>query len=390
MTFRSVVERHERAGLIRKRLASGDPSARSSCLWGRRTMRGSVAALLALLAFGALEVWPAKAQNPEGAGTANRPPRKVIIGTVMQAFWEEYPGLDKRLEQLGAIVDRMAEESKRKYGRGLDLAILPEEAVTGESSDDLLRTSAPFEGPVREAFARKARELGCYIVVPMNLLEDKQRRICSNVAILVGRKGEVVGTYRKVHLAVPVGSDSMEGGLTPGKEEPVFQCDFGKLGIQICFDMEYDYGWDQLALEGAELVAWPTQQPGTSGPAARALRHRCYIVSSTWRNNASVFEPTGKIVAQVKPPEQVLVQEIDLSYAILPWSKKLRNGDALTEKYGDKVGFHYYDDDDLGIFWSNDPSATIGQMVRSLGLDEEEEELQRIRQLYRKAGVPDN
>jgi hypothetical protein len=112
-------------------------------------------------------------------------------------------------------------------------------------------------------------------------------------------------------------------------------------------------------------------------------------VSSTWRNNASVFEPTGKIVAQVKPPGQVLVQEIDLSYAILPWSKILRNGDALSEKYGDKVGFHYYDDDDLGIFWSNDPSATIGQMVRSLGLDEEEEELQRIRQLYRKAGVPD-
>jgi hypothetical protein len=75
----------------------------------------------------------------------------VIIGTVMQGFWEEYPGLDKRLEQLGAMVDRMAEESKRKYGRGLDLAILPEEAVTGESSDDVVRTSATFEGPVRDA-----------------------------------------------------------------------------------------------------------------------------------------------------------------------------------------------------------------------------------------------
>jgi predicted amidohydrolase len=222
----------------------------------------------------------------------------------------------------------------------------------------------------------------------MYLLEDKGRRICSNVAILVGRKGEVVGTYRKLHLAVPVGSDSMEGGSTPGKEVPVFDCDFGKLGIQICFDMEYDYGWEQLARKGAELVAWPTQSPQTAQPAFRAMQHRYYIVSSTWRNNASIFEPTGRITSEIKPSAQVLVQEIDLSYALLPWSKELRNGEALREKYGDKVGFRYYEAEDRGIFWSNDPSVTIGQMVRSIGVAEEEDEFQRIEKLYHRAGVP--
>ena len=59
----------------------------------------------------------------------------------------------------------------------------------------------------------------------------------------------------------------MEHGSTPGKEEPVFQCDFGKLGIQICYDMDFDYGWRELARQGAELVAWPTQSPQTSQPA---------------------------------------------------------------------------------------------------------------------------
>src|SRR5258705_5817094 len=64
--------------------------------------------------------------------TSHLPPRKVIVGTVMQSFWEEHPGLEKRLDQLAAIIDRMSEESRRKYGRDLDLAILPETAITGE------------------------------------------------------------------------------------------------------------------------------------------------------------------------------------------------------------------------------------------------------------------
>jgi predicted amidohydrolase len=347
-----------------------------------------VGTILVITFFAALAAWPASAAELMAVSTSNRLPHKVIVGTVVQGFWEEYPGLQKRLEQLEEIIDRMAEQSKKKYGRGLDLAILPEVAVTGEISGDIGVRSVPFDGLVKEAFVRKARQQGCYIVVPMYLLEDKDRKICSNVAILVGRKGEVVGTYRKLHLAVHVGSDSMEGGMTPGKEVPVFECDFGKLGIQICFDMEYDYGWNQLASKNVGLVAWPTQSPQTVHPASRALEHRYYIVSSTWRDNASVFEPTGKIVAQVKLPGQVLVEEVDLSYAILPWSSELQNGQALRKKYGDRVGFHYYEDEDCGLFWSNDPTVTIGQMVRSMGLAQAEDELQRIRKLYHKAGVP--
>ena len=350
----------------------------------RRTF---LAALGSLAAVNAAPAARAESKEPIRT-TSNRPPRKVIVGTAMQSFWGEYPGLQKRLEQLEAIVDRMAEQSNTKYGRGLDLAILPEVAVNGEISGDIVTSSVAFEGPVREAFARTAQKHHCYIVVPMYLLENVERKKCSNVAILVGRKGEIVGTYRKLHLAVPAGSDPMEGGMTPGKEAPVFDCDFGKLGMQICFDMEFDSGWEQLARQGAELVAWPTQSPQTAHPAFRALQHRYYIVSSTWRNNASIFEPTGKITAQIRPPDQVLAQEIDLSYAILPWSSKLQNGDALRKKYGDKVGFRYYEDEDCGIFWSNDAGTTIGQMVRSIGVAESEDELQRIGKLFRKAGVP--
>ncbi len=323
-----------------------------------------------------------------GETTSAQPPRKVIVGTVMQRFWGPYPGLAQRLEQLGGLLDRLAEESARKYGRGLDLAVLPEAAVTGEIGRDIVAGSFPLAGDVEQAFARKARERKCYIVVPMYLLEDKEKRLVTNVAVLFGRRGEVVGIYRKLHLAVTTGSDSMEGGTTPGKLVPVFECDFGKLGIQVCFDMQFDYGWSELARLGADLVAWPTQSPQTSQPAFRARRGRYYIVSSTWRNNASVFEPTGKIVAQIKEPQQILVEELDLSYAILPWSSKLANGAALHKTYGERVGFRYYEDEDLGIFWSNDRSLPIGRVVQSAGLTELEVELPRVQRLFRQAGVP--
>lgn len=325
--------------------------------------------------------------NARSRSTSHRPPRKVIVGTVMQSFWGQYPGLQNRLDQLARIVDQMAAQAQKEYGRGLDLAVLPETAITGEAEGDALAHSVPFEGQVQDVFTRKAREHGCYIVVPAYLLDSKERKRCSNAAVLVGRKGEVMGTYRKMHLVVSLERGTMEGGSTPGDALPVFDCDFGKLGIQICYDMEFADGWTELARKGAELIAWPTQSPQTSQPAFRAKANRCYIVSSTWRHNASIFEPTGKIAAQIIPPQSILVHELDLSYALLPWSSKLRNGEALRKAYGDKVGFHYYEDEDCGIFWSNDPQTTVGEMARAIGVLELEDEMARVREFYRKAKV---
>jgi predicted amidohydrolase len=335
--------------------------------------------------------------------TSDQPPRKVIVGTVMQPFWVQYPGLQKRLEQLTAIVDRMQAESEKKYGRGLDLAVLPEVALTGEGGGgDVLKSSFPLEGPVKDTFSQQARKYHCYIVVPTYLLEDPATKLNSNAAILFDRKGDVAGIYRKVHLVTNTRTGHFEHSATPGKTVPVFDCDFGKLGIQICYDMEFDTGWKELARQDAELVVWPTQSPQTSQPASRAKIYHCFIVSSTWRNNASVFEPTGKIVSQIKWPEKmnnvvdnhlnppadnILVQELDLSYAILPWSRTLKNGLGLKEAFGDKVGYRYYEDEDCGMFWSNDPHMTIRQMLQSKGLMEQGDEYRKVEEIYHKDGV---
>ena len=352
---------------------------------------------------------PAHQHDEEWKSTSDQPPRKVIIGTVMQPFWGQHSGLDKRLRVLTDIVDRMQAQAQKQYGRGVDLAVLPEVAVTGEgnATGNVIEWSFPLEGAVQDIFSAKAREHHTYIIVPLYLIENHPQKRVFNAAVLFDRQGAVAGIYRKVQLVVNDDGVSLEHGCTPGDDVPVFQCDFGKLGIQICYDMDFNYGWRELAREGAEIVAWPTQSPQRARPVARAINGHYFIVSSTWRTDACVFEPTGKIVSQItwKPemgdpgnwnkdagsktvPDNVLVQEIDLSYAILPYSGDLKEGELFTKTFGDRAGFRYYNDDDRGIFWSNDPKMTVRQMIASLKLMEEQDELRHDRGVYHNAGVP--
>ena len=59
----------------------------------------------------------------------------------------------------------------------------------------------------------------------------------------------------------------------------------------------------------------------------------------------------------------------------------MANGRAFSERFGDRVGYSFNATEDVGIFWSNDPDTTIGQMADEIGVREISEELERNRQL---------
>jgi predicted amidohydrolase len=344
--------------------------------------------LLVAVAFARFEATALQGGEPDRAGgtairsKAGRPPRKVVVGTLIYGPYGRYTGLDDRLKVLSGLIDSMADEAKRAYpGRGLDLAVLPETTVTGMQGTAAER-AIPLAGRVVDTFGSLARRHKSYLVVPMDLVEERSSGpVYSNAAILFDRQGEVAGVYRKAHPVANLHHDDLEGGITPGAEFPVFDCDFGKLGIQICWDIVFDDGWQALADKGAEIVVWPSASPATAKPAARAGHHRYFVVSSCWRDNATIYEPTGIVAARVESPGKPLVREIDLSYAVLGWSAPLQNGRAFREKYGDRVDFHYEPREDLGMFWSNDPKTPIGAMVRELGLEEIDPQVARNRAL---------
>ena len=306
---------------------------------------------------------------PKEAGSAmsaGAPPRKVVVGTMMKQFWYEYEGLDARLAALAGIVDRIGAEARHSYSTRPDLAVITEYAVTGEASD-LAARAVPLKGKVLEVMGAAARRNDTYVVFGTIMKEDDGTY--SNAAVLLDRQGKLAGIYRKVHAVADMDKSTCEGGVMPGKDFPVFDCDFGRLGIAICFDMSFDDVWEAYRRKGAEIVVWPSQSPQTIQPRWRALQNRYYIVSSTWRTNASVFDPMGDIIAQLVGNEGVLVTQIDLSYVLLGWQPKLQNGKALRDKYGDAVGYRYSEAEDCGIFWSNDPKIPIMKMVRDTGLE---------------------
>ena len=313
-------------------------------------------------------VTPRKAETPTEL-RRDRLPRKILVGTEITGYdlIEKY-SLEQRLQSMDQYVDAMELQAKIKYpGKGLDLVLFGEYFMA--NGKEALAQNAIRLDEVVPRISACAKRHGCYLVVPLVLREDGPVERYSNAALLMGRDGKVAGIYRKVHPTTDLQYVLLEGGMTPGSDFPVFDCDFGRVGIQICFDIVYPDGWDALAKQGAELVLFPSETPQTIRPSNYALQNRYYIVSACPRNHSSVYNPIGMIEAEA-PEGGVLVHQIDLSYEIAGWDPGWDNGDALKKKFGDRVGFTYYFGEDCGIYWSNDPKVSIGDLMRDYGFPE--------------------
>ena len=115
-----------------------------------------------------------------------------------------------------------------------------------------------LSGPSFQWAVNHARNFGMHVIMPIIGI---YRGGISNIAAVIGRRGEVIGVYRKVHLT---GSER-EGGLTAGDEWPVFDLDFGRIGLMICHDMEFPESARCLSLNGAEIIFWPTHWGNAMG-----------------------------------------------------------------------------------------------------------------------------
>jgi predicted amidohydrolase len=378
-------------------MRAGDPSHSPSLLemprhaWRAGLLRPSGAVILSGVSLG-LALLPATplpiraddAPLPKIETLAHRRdqlPRKVVVGSVVCGFDEIFGApLEKRLQRMDEFLDGMEALARAQYpGKRLDLAVLMEWFISrpGKTLDQM----AVRYAEVSERIASCARRHGCYMVVPMVLREEGEPARYSNASCLFDRQGRLTGIYRKVHPTM----DNEETNITPGREFPVFDCDFGRLGIQVCYDVMFPDGWQALAKKGAELVAFPSETSVTSGPAMYALQHRFYIVSAVPKYHAAVYNPVGMIEAEATD-EGVMVHQIDLAYAV---AGPADQGVGLKAKYGDKLGMNYYQGENVGIYWSNDPAMTIGQMLKGQNCPDPRDEAEESRLMQdRKRGGP--
>ncbi len=347
---------------------------------------GAAFALIGMLAIGLPRMGAdvaAAESNPAAYARRNNLPRKVIVGTEVSGYDVVLTlPLEMRFQRMDELVDAMDAQTKLDYpGKRLDLAVLTEYFMSRPGKT--LAERAVRLDDVKGRITACAKRHGCYLVVPMVFREEGTPVRYSNVAVLVDRQGGIAGIYRKVHPCSDLKGELLEDGMVPGKNFPVFDCDFGRVGIQICYDIFFPDGWAALAKQGAEIIALPSETPETVRPSMYAQQHRYYVVSATPRDHAAVYSPLGVIEAQTTQ-EGVMVHQIDLSFAILEWEEGLDGGKSLTRRYGDKVGYNYYSDEDTGIFWSNDPSVPIGKMLDALGFPEVDQETEHTRLLQDK------
>lgn len=94
-------------------------------------------------------------------------------------------------------------------------------------------------------------------------------------------------------ISCTVVEESLEGHVIPGDECPVFDTDFGRLGVQTCFDIGWRDGWKQLADQGAQLVVWSAAYDGGNLLNAYAALHMYYVVSTVRTDHARIIDLTG-------------------------------------------------------------------------------------------------
>jgi predicted amidohydrolase len=242
--------------------------------------------------------------------------------------------LPKRIVKLAAIHHKPGSSTTEKnllaFGKyveeagrqGADIVCLPEAITLVGTGLNYVEAAESLPGPTSRFLGEVARRHKLYIVA--GILE-KEGDIVYNTAIFIDREGQLAGKYRKVCLP----REEIEGGVTPGQEFPVFETDFGKIGIMICWDVAFPEPARALAMQGADIILLPIWGGNLTLAKARSIENQVYLVSSTYDTDemlTGVFDLEGKVLAQGNEEHPVVVVEVDLNEQKLwPWLGEFKN-----------------------------------------------------------------
>ena len=238
-------------------------------------------------------------------------PRTVKLATVHHRPVNSKSAAEN-LAAFAALVDKAG-------AQGADIVCLPEGATIVGTSLNYISGSEPLPGPTTKYLGDAARRNNLYIVA--GLLE-KDGDVVYNTAVLVDRQGNLAGKYRKTSLP----REEIDGGVTPGDSFPVFDTDFGRIGIMICWDVTFPEPARALAQQGAEVIFLPIWGGDITLTRARAIENQVYVVSSTYDMISAVFGLEGEVITEAKEGTSVAVAEVDLNAQKLwPWLGDFRN-----------------------------------------------------------------
>jgi predicted amidohydrolase len=106
---------------------------------------------------------------------------------------------------------------------------------------------------------------------------------------------------------------------------PVFDTDFGKIGMMICWDLQYVEPARALAAQGAEMILMPIWGGNYTLMKARAIENHVFLVSAGYDVETAVIDPNGEALHETRQSGVMKTVPINLSQRFLdPWLGDMR------------------------------------------------------------------
>ncbi len=286
--------------------------------------------------------------------------RRVWISTT--AFQHSGgPTIKDNIEKACRLLDRAALDKP-------DIVCLPETfGYLGVRHQKAVEVAEPVPGPITEAAMERARRHGMNVICP---LLEKRGDAIFNSAVVIDRSGGIVGVYDKLHpVTTSFDFTEFEGGVTPGKEPKVFDLDFGRIGVLICFDSQWPKEWARLAEMGAEIVFWVSAYDGGFHLRAYAWDNHYYVVSAVKSQHACILDMTGEIIGETRPTQGLLTREVNLEKKAFHMDFNYSQVPAIKQKYGRAVTVRPYHKEGLMTVESNRPGLTVRELMAEFDLE---------------------
>jgi 5-aminopentanamidase len=205
---------------------------------------------------------------------------------------------------------------------GAELVVFPECALTGycfTSRGEAAPVAEAVPGPSTERIAAAAK--GLEVTAVVGLLEREGHDIYNAAAVIT--PGGILGTYRKVHLLC-LGIDRFDA--LGDKPFPVFETPHGNIGINICFDCSFPESGRAVKLNGAQILAIPTNWPIGSDtwqhtPKVRATENHLIVIAADrvgeergfrFAGHSQIVDYEGRVLAEAGETEEtILYGEVD-------------------------------------------------------------------------------
>lgn len=215
-----------------------------------------------------------------------------------------------------------------------DFVILPEMFCCPYQTENFPIYAEKEGGPVWQQLSGYAKQYGIYLIGGSMPEKDAEGNVY-NTSYIFDREGKQIGKHRKVHLFdidVKGGQTFKESDtLTAGDSDTVFDTEFGKIGVMLCFDIRFPELSRMMVNDGAKVIFVPAAFNMTTGPAhwelsfrTRALDNQIYMVGCAPARDVSagyiswghsiVTDPWGRVIDMLNEKKGILLAELDMDY----------------------------------------------------------------------------